>query len=310
MLLWRSGAILGASAAGLSLAESGSQPTHWTLDYEGRTVMVYTFDPQRFKPFVKALNTLAGYGVLRDSPSDPLHHHAIMYGITVNGINFWEETAGCGVEKVVESPPPVLDRTAGGLPQARLTQLLYWVAPQDAFLPNSNTPSLLIEHRTLVLTVDPGKHETALYWQSAFEVGTKTNLVTLSGANYHGLGMRFLKELDPLAVHLAPEGRLDLSNNRQDVSPHPWEAVIFDMPARPTTIALFGGPTNARADDHYFAMRTPFAYLSATQNLDREPLVYRRGERFELNFLVTLYPDLMTSEALAERSRQWRSLAR
>jgi hypothetical protein len=272
--------------------------------------MVYAFDPQRFKPYVKTLNTLDGYGVLRDSPSDHLHHHAIMYGITVNGINFWEETAGCGVEKVVESPPPVIEQSAEGRPQARLTQLLYWVAPQDAFLPNSNTAPLLIERRTLVLTVDPGKHETALHWQSAFEVGTKTNMVTLSGANYHGLGMRFLKNLDPLAVHLAPEGSVDLSNNRQDVSPHPWEAVTFDMPTKPATIVLFGAATNARSDDHYFAMKTPFAYLSATQNLDREPLVYHQGEHFVLNYLITLYPERKTTEALAERSREWRNLAR
>ena len=304
------GAILNATAADLSFAQSGSRPTEWSVNYGGKTLMVYAFDPQRFKPYVKALNTLEGYGVLRDSPSDHLHHHALMYGITVDGINFWEETAGCGVEKVVESPPPVIERAADGLPQVRLTQLLYWVAPQDAFLPNSNAPPLLIEHRTLVLTVDPAKRETALHWQSVFEVGSKTNCVTLSGANYHGLGMRFLKELDPLAVHLTPEGRLDLSNSRQDVSPHPWEAVLFDMPAKPATIALFGAATNERTDNHFFAMKTPFAYLSATQNLDKGPLVYRQGERFELNFLIVLYPELKTTEALAQRCHQWRSLTR
>jgi hypothetical protein len=86
--------------------------------------------------------------------------------------------------------------------------------------------------------------------------------------------------------------------------------VLFDVPAKPATIALFGGPTNARGDGHYFAMKTPFAYLSATQNLDREPLIYHRGEHFELNFLVTLYPELKTTEALAERSREWRSATR
>jgi hypothetical protein len=304
LVLCAPGSSLGA-AAGLSLAESSSRATQWAIDYEGKRLMVYAFDSQQFKPYVKALNTVEGYGVLRDAPSDHLHHHALMYGITVNGINFWEETAGCGVEKVVESPPPVIEQTPEGRPRARLTQLLYWVAPQDAFLPNSDAPSLLIERRTLVLTMDPAKRETALYWRSAFEVGTKTNVVTLSGANYHGLGMRFLNELDPVAVHLAPEGRLDLANNRQDVSPHSWEAVIFERPGKPATIALFGAGTNARGDAHYFAMKTPFAYLAATQNLDREPLVYHRGERFELNFLVTLYPEKKTAEALAERSRQW-----
>jgi hypothetical protein len=300
------GPLPGSLAEGLSVVESGSRPIQWTLNYEGKTVMVHAFDPQKFKPYVKALNSVQGYGVLRDSPEDHLHHHALMYGITVNGINFWEETSGCGVQKVVDSSPPDIDQTQNGKPQAKLTQLIYWVAPQDAFLPNSNTPPLLVEHRTLVLTVDPGKRETALRWHSAFEVGTKTNQVTLSGANYHGLGMRFLKELDPLAVHLGPEGPLDLSNSRQDVSPHPWEAVLFDLPSKPATIALFGAPTPPRGDDHYFSMRKPFAYLCATQNLDREHLVYQRGEHFELDFLVTLYPELKRRDSLDERNRQWR----
>src|SRR5215831_11135240 len=114
LVLWGVGSMLSTAAAGLSVVESSSRPTQWTIDYDGKTVMVYAFDPQRFKPYVKALNTLEGYGVLRDSPPDHLHHHAIMYGITVNGINFWEETAGCGVEKVVESPPPVIEQTKTG----------------------------------------------------------------------------------------------------------------------------------------------------------------------------------------------------
>jgi hypothetical protein len=247
--------IVAGAAEGLSLRECDSRPTQWTLDYAGKTLMVYEFDPQKFKPYVKALNIIGGYGVLRDSPSDHLHHHALMYGITVNGINFWEETPGCGVEKIIESPRPVIEQTADGQSQAKVTQLLYWVVPQDAFLPNNHTLPLLIERRTLVLTVDPERHETALHWQSSFEVGTKTNVVTLSGENYHGLGMRFLEELDPVAAHLTPEGKLDLSSSRQDVSPHPWEAVLFNTPAKPATIALFGAATNARADDHYFAMR-------------------------------------------------------
>jgi hypothetical protein len=300
------GSVLRAVAEGLLVAESGSRPIQWTINYKGKPVMVYAFDPQKFKPYVKTLNTLEGYGVLRDSPEDHLHHHALMFGITVNGINFWEETSGCGVQKVVDALPPKIEQAQDGQRQAKLTQLIYWVAPQDAFLPNSNTPPLLIERRTLLLRVDPRKRETALHWQSAFEVGTKTNMVTLSGANYHGLGMRFLKELDPLAVHLGPEGRLDLSNSRQDVSQHPWEAVLFDLLAKPATIALFGAPTATRGDDHYFSMKTPFAYLCATQNLDREPLVYHRGDHFELDFLITLSPELMSGDALAERNRQWR----
>ena len=295
-----------AGAAERLVAETASRPTQWMISYEGKPVLVYDFNPQKFKPYVQALNTLSGYGVLRDSPWDHLHHHALMYGIRVNGVNFWEETTGCGVQKVVESRPPEILQSASGLPQARLTQVLYWLAPEDAFLPNTNAPALLIERRTLTLTVDPEKRETALLWDSEFEVGPRTNVVTLTGANYHGLGMRFLQELDALAVHLTPEGNPDLSNSKQDVSAHRWEAITFSHPEKPATIALFGAPNNARGDACYFAMKTPFAYLSATQGLDREPLVYRRGDRFQLSYLVTLYPEVKTAEALTERGRQLR----
>ena len=294
-----------AAAAALLVAEPSSRPTQWTITYEGKPVMVYAFDPQEFKPYIKALNTIGGYGVLRNSPADHLHHHALMYGIKVNGVNFWEETAGCGVQKVVESAPPEISTNKAGLPQARLVQVLYWLAPEDAFLPNTNAPALLIERRTLTLTLNPKLQETALHWKSEFEIGPRTNAVTLTGANYHGLGMRFLHELDPLADHLAPEGKPDLAGGKQDVSAHRWVAVTFDNPGKPATIALFGAASNARGASRYFSMKTPFAYLSATQGLDQEALVHRRGEHFELNYLVTLYPELKSAETLAERERQW-----
>lgn len=49
MLLATAG-ILNAAAADLSVAVGGSRPTEWTINYEGKPLMVYAFDPQRFKP--------------------------------------------------------------------------------------------------------------------------------------------------------------------------------------------------------------------------------------------------------------------
>lgn len=291
-------------------SQPGSRTNQWTITHDNKPVMTYVFDPQKFKPYVQALNTLDGYGVLRDSPGDHLHHHALMYGITVNGINFWEETSGCGVQKVVETSAPELLTSTNGLPQARIVQKIFWLSPEEAFLPNSNAPALLIERRTLTLVLNKEKKETALHWKSEFEVGSKTNTVTLGGFNYHGLGMRFLKELDPLAVHFTPSGRLDLADNKQIVSAFPWEAVAFDLPGKPATIAVFGAPSNARGDSHYFSMKSPFAFLTATQGLDREPLVYRRGDHFELNYLIVLYPELKSEKALADRNVQWTNASR
>jgi hypothetical protein len=283
--------------------------TAWSVVYEGKKLLVYSFEPQKFKPYVQELRTLKGDNVLRDAPHDHLHHHALMYGIRVNGVNFWEETTGCGVQKVVESSQPVLgfaNVDGQKLPQATISEVLRWVAPEDAFLPNAAPVALLIERRTLVLTVNPRHQEVALEWRSQFEVGPKTNTVVLAGANYHGLGMRFPQDCDPVAVHSLAGNRPDLANNRQDVSAAAWAAVSFDLPGRPATVALAGHPANMRGDATFFSMLTPFAYLSATQNLDKETLVYHSGDRFELRYLVLLYPEAKPSDILRQRIDTWR----
>ncbi len=279
--------------------------TGWSVQRQGRTLLRYAFAPGKFKPYVQELATVDGDNVLRDSPHDHLHHHALMFAIRVNGINFWEEVPGCGVQKPVQTSGPAVSRSAAGLPQASLTQVLHWVAPQDAFLPDTTARALLVEQRTLTLVVDPDRREVALRWQSAFEVGQATNEVTLGGANYFGLGVRFLQELDPLARHFTGTGPLDLANNRQDVSRHPWAAVAFDRPGKPVTFAMHGAPANAGGAPWFFSMKTPFAYLAATQRLDQEPLKYVRGERFQLEYVVVVHSGLPAEAAIEAAGRRW-----
>lgn len=287
--------------------------TSWTVSYEGRKVLVYSFAPQMFKPYVKELCTLEGDNVLRDAPADHLHHHGLMYAIKVNGLNFWEEVSGNGIEKVIQTEEPRLGlakERGNELPQVTLSQLLHWVSPQDAFLPNSASVALLVEHRTLRLTIDPAAQEVALEWNSRFEVGAKTNTVILGGANYHGLGMRFRQDLDVLASHAVAGVRPDLANNRQDTSVATWSAVSFDAPGRPATIVLAGHPLNARGQPTFFSMKTPFAYLSATQALDKETLVYHRGESFTLSYLVLLCGRIESSGDINKRVLAWREQVR
>jgi hypothetical protein len=302
------GLATGSAASTLSV-EAGKNASSWTILNGGTKVLVYAFDAQKFKPYVKELCTIKGDNILRDSPFDHLHHHALMYAIKVNGVNFWEELSGHGVEKVIESPEPVLgtsDANGARLPQATITQRIHWLAPQDAFLPDNAPVALLIEKRTLVLTVNAALQEVALEWKSEFEVGPKTNAVTLTGANYHGLGMRFRQDLDALAVHSLGGVRPDLSNNRQEVSAAPWAAVSFAAPGQPATIALAGHPANARGNATYFNMLTPFAYLAATQGLDKDSLVYRQGEKFQLHYLVLVYPEPRPNDAMLKHIESWR----
>ena len=302
-----------AAAATLTL-DTRTEPTAWSLLYGQQKVMVYSFAPKKFKPYVKELSPLGGENILRDAPYDHLHHHGLMYAIRVNGINFWEEVSGNGVQKAIWTSRPVCTETGtDGQAQAKFDQVLHWVAPQDGFLPDTAGAALLIERRILTLTVNPARQEVALEWKSKFELGGKSDTVTLTGASYHGLGMRFRQDFDALAVHQlagtpdSPAGpRLDLANSRQDLSPSPWATVSFDAPRHPATLALAGHPSNARGDAVYFSMLTAFAYLSATQGLDKEPLVYHRGDHFELNYLVLLYPESKPSETLVRRIEAWR----
>jgi hypothetical protein len=279
--------------------------TEWTFSHEGTPVMVYSVDPQQYKPYVKKLYAFNGRNLLRDAPFDHLHHHALMYGIKVNGLNFWEEIAGSGVQKVVETGRPRIGTSKAGLPQASISQEIYWLAPGHAFLPDTNAPALLIERRTITLTLDIGRQEVALEWHARFQAGKSTNEVVLTGSNYHGLGMRFVEELDAVAAQFTPDGSPDLSGTRQDVSRHKWQAVSFDQGERPAAIVLAGNPANARGDSWFFSMKQPFAYLSATQNLDQEPLRYRAGEVFEIGYLVLVYPRVMDATTISKRVQEW-----
>ncbi|MBI5385216.1 MAG: PmoA family protein [Verrucomicrobia bacterium] len=289
-----------SAAAKSEPKDGGPIFAEWPVTYQQQKLLVYALG--KFKPYVKELAPFKGRNIFRDAPFDHLHHHALMYAVKANGVNFWEEVAGCGFQKPIETSNWTEGKSANGQPQFTLKQRLHWLAPQDADLSDTTQVAILVERRTLTLTVNEAQQEVALHWKSEFEVGPKTNQVTLTGANYHGLGMRFLQPLDPFAKHLNSGGAPDLSGNKQDVSQHPWASVSFGQSA---TLVLFGHPANARGDSWFFTMRTPFAYLSATQNLDKEPLVYRAGEKFQVNYLVTLYPGPKSPEAINQRGQQW-----
>jgi hypothetical protein len=72
--------------------------------------------------------------------------------------------------------------------------------------------------------------------------------------------------------------------------------------AGPVTVALFNDPAN-RAESKMFSMLKGFAYLSATQGLDKAPLIYHSGETFELSYLLVVHPGLLSPAALEQRGQ-------
>jgi hypothetical protein len=272
--------------------------------HRGNPILVYAFATNQFKPYVRELYTLDGINVLRDAPADHPHHHGLMYAIQVNGINFWEETKTAGHQIPRADLTRNVKRDTQGVPHARFTHVIDWVPPDAAQLSDPTPSALLIESRSIAISVDAASSEIAVEWLSEFDLGPAAQHVTLTGMPYHGLGLRLPVEFDQAAQRLNPAGLPFSDAGRDEVTEAHWIAASQTVSGRAYTVALFHHPSNA-GRHRAFSMINPFAYLSATQGLDEAPLEYRRGDRFTLRHLVIVRPERPTEESLERRYQLW-----
>ena len=275
------GVALPAAAGAASLTvQAGEEPTSWSFSYGPQKLLVYSFDPQKFKPYVKELDTLKGDNILRDAPFDHLHHHALMYGIKVNGINFWEEVPGNGVEKVIRTSQPGPGRNdAGRGAEAIRAGPALGRARRTRSCRTPRAVALLVERRTLTLRHRP----SATGSRARMEIGVpgrdedqrrhpeRRQLPRAGPALLAGASIR-------LAQHLNSGGQPDLSG-RSRTCPRPLGRGLrstrrASRPPWPCSAIR----ANARGDASSSPWSRPFAYLSATQGLDKEPLIYHRGD--------------------------------
>jgi hypothetical protein len=272
--------------------------------YKGKKLLTYAFASHQFKPYVQSLFTLEGDDVLRDAPADHLHHHALMYAIRVNGVNFWEERDKPGHERPVRLLSHSTGTTSAGLPQATFTHLIHWVRDEDHALADTAPAALLIERRTLTLVADEARKEIALRWNAKFEAGPAADRVNLHGSDYNGLGLRLPAAWDRMAGHLNSENTAYSKEHRGDVTPARWGAIRHTLDGREITVALFGHPAN-RGTTSFFSMRDPFAYLAVTQNLSKAPIEYARGDKFGIDYLVVVSSHRASHEQLDGRYARW-----
>lgn len=284
-----------------------SQPDKGELEirFNDRTLLVYAFASNQFKPYVRELCTLQGDNLLRDAPPDHLHHHGLMYAIRVNGVNFWEEVGQPGHERPVKWLSKCIGKSPSGLPQATFSQLIHWIADKDKARADTKSCALLVERRTLTLTVDEDASETALEWCGDFEVGPGTSKVTLTGSEYNGLGLRLPEAFDRVARHQNSEDAPYTGANDRNVIGARWSAVSRPMNGHEVMAALFAKPDRTAGTTRFFTMLNPFAYLSVTQGLDKAPIEYKSGDKFGVAYLVLVYPSAKSREFLQQRYRAW-----
>ena len=128
---------------------------------------------------------MSGWNVLTDAPADHSHHHGVMYGVQVNGHNFWQEPPDAGIQQSVRIQGRRAVTRKNGAAEAGFIHVINWVAADDRGSTDGQK-ALLQERRRITARVDPVNREVAVEWQATFVVGSRN--VVLTGDNYNGLG--------------------------------------------------------------------------------------------------------------------------
>ena len=262
----------------------------------GGMLAEYCPNPSPFKPYLKRLFTPGGVQILRDSPPDHKHHHALMFAVGVNGVNFWEELAAAGKQSPRDGHRERSRVLLGGA-WSGYSQDIDWI--------DANGKKILVEKRTVGIVAPHGsKPATVVTWTSELSPADGLASVTLGGNHYYGLGMRFVASMDGHPP--AGRGRFFNSSGRpgevvrgsERLVPAKWCAYTAKAEGKPVTVALFDHPSNQRHPNEFFTMGQPFAYLSATLNLWKKPLILKAGESLKLKYAVALWDGEATPERI------------
>jgi hypothetical protein len=261
-------------------------------------LMQYHYDNVPFKPYVQQLFSPEGINVLRDAPADHLHHHALMFAVAVDGVNFWEEQQAPGRQEHQAFTDVTVDKH-GDIPWAGFMEQLAWLNPSGKEL-------LLNEQRTIRLCQPGDPKVTLLTWESRFEVPKGKKSAMLAGSHYFGLGMRFLESMDKAGRHLNASGKAgEVFRGDERLVWSDWCAYTASANGKPVTVAMFGHPDNLRHPTQWFTMTKPFAYLSATLNLHKEPLKIVSGKPLMLRYGVALWDGQVGQETIEHLYKQW-----
>ena len=155
-----------------------------------------------------------------------------------NGINFWEEKVASGFQ--IHSQPfiTVCPTYSHALPSAFFTEVICWLAPTNRAVADSRPAALLLEQRTLTVTLDEQNQEVALGWESRFQVGPQAGKVVLSGPNYNGLGLRLPESFNHVARFQNSADQPYTGNNTQNVIPAGWTRVSGVMEGRDVMLVM------------------------------------------------------------------------
>lgn len=252
-----------------------------------RQVLEYVFREGQYKPYVLQLFTPAGLNLLRDGAPDHLHHHGLMFGMEVEGINFWEEGQSPG-RQVHKNIKP----SATGFVES-----IDWID-------QGQKQVLLSEERQIEVDVSTDL-TTLIFWKSKFTLASNRPTAKLSGTDYKGLGMRFIPSMDRSGTFMCGKTQFGQANiGDKQLIQAPWCAYTAEVNSKPVTVAMFSHPSNIRPAT-WFLMMSPYVLFSATLSLNTTPIALSRDQPMILRYGIAVWDGKPSSDQIEELYKNW-----
>lgn len=234
------------------------------------------------KPYVAEMTSPGGANILLDAPADHLHHHALMFAWGVDGVDFWGEADGAGLQ-VHKAWEALRVDSRRGAERAVLRERLLWQTPGGKVL--------LEEKRRLTIPAAAKGGPRILIWQADFTPGKNATAPrTIAGSKYFGLGMRPIRAMDKGGRHFnAAGGEKVAGTNGKRAA---WSAYTAQVtPDKKVTVAMFSDPANPRHPCEWFTMgeKDAFAYLSGTLGVGTKPLKLEPAGTLSVRFAVAIF---------------------
>lgn len=272
------------------------------IQSQDRVLVGYRYYDVPFKPYVAKLFTPDSRNILLDSPPDHVHHHGLMFAVSVDGTDFWEEQIAPGRQRHVEISSVKVD-SSNGMETVCFAQSLEWMNPANGQL-------LLNEQRTLELAQFEGSNATVLTWRSIFSLPHDKQSVVFSGNHYFGLGMRFVRSMDEKGTFFNADNKTGkVYRGDERLVRSKWCAYTADIQGKPVTVAMLDHPENTRYPATWFTMAEPFAYLSATMALHEEPLTVKAGQTLSLCYGVVVWDGMKEPAQVEQMYQRWLNMA-
>jgi len=284
---------------------SQEPPPNEPMKFDGKEVYRQKLENNPFKPCVDVLCTPSGRNILRDSPWDHLHHHALMFAVGVNDVDFWGEFDDTRGKQIVANTfkRSVTDWNNSEMQRNMLNEVTFldWVIPNGAVV--------LKEERSISVFRQHDRDVTLLTWRTRLTTPDSGDTATLGGDHYYGLGMRFDESMDKIGRFFANDGIApgEIVRGDERLTQCKWMAYTAKLNDEPVTVAVFDSPNNPRLM-LAFTMGDGgggFAYISATVNLFREKMEVTQDKPVDFVYGVAVWDGEQTSETIDGVYQQW-----